>query len=86
MPIYDYQCRKCNAQFEQLVLPSEQTPPECPRCRSQDLEMMISNFAVRSGSTRHRAEQAKRARHQVKYKEHSHDVEKTRERIIKDRD
>ena len=50
MPIYDYQCRKCGEEFELLVL--KNTVAACPSCQSQDLEQLISGFAVSSESIR----------------------------------
>jgi putative FmdB family regulatory protein len=46
MPIFDYECRGCGEQFELLVLKG--TVPECPECKGQDLEQLISGFAVSS--------------------------------------
>lgn len=56
MPIYEYQCRGCGRQFEQLIIHS--TTPECPACQGHDLERMISLFAVNSDTTRGAALQA----------------------------
>lgn len=52
MPIYEYQCQACGHQFEYLVLPSSPTTPECPSCKAQDLQKMISLCAVSSEGTR----------------------------------
>ena len=46
MPIYDYRCRGCGQEFELLVLKG--TVAVCPSCESQELEQMISGFAVSS--------------------------------------
>jgi putative FmdB family regulatory protein len=46
MPIYDYHCRGCGQEFELLVLKG--TLAVCPSCESQELEQMISGFAVSS--------------------------------------
>lgn len=50
MPIFDYECRKCGEQFEMLVLKG--TVAECPACQGQELEQLISGFAVSSEGTR----------------------------------
>jgi putative FmdB family regulatory protein len=50
MPIYDYQCRACSERFEMLVLKG--TVAECPACHGQDLEQLLSGFAVSSESSR----------------------------------
>ncbi|HEY3827119.1 MAG TPA: zinc ribbon domain-containing protein [Bryobacteraceae bacterium] len=47
MPIYEYHCRQCSNEFELLVLKSS-PEPACPACRSQDIEQLLSGFAVSS--------------------------------------
>lgn len=40
MPVYQYQCHACGQLFE-VAEPAEEhkeTPPECPRCQSDDVE------------------------------------------------
>jgi putative FmdB family regulatory protein len=44
MPIYEYECRTCHEEFEVLVLKG--TVPACPSCKGQDLERLLSGFAV----------------------------------------
>ena len=44
MPVYEYSCRTCEHQFEELVLGSEK--PTCPQCSSAELEKLLSAFAV----------------------------------------
>jgi putative FmdB family regulatory protein len=44
MPLYEYQCRSCQHQFELLVRRGD--TPACPACRSEELERSISSFAV----------------------------------------
>jgi putative FmdB family regulatory protein len=43
MPIYDYQCQSCQAEFEQLVRPS--STPTCPQCGSLALQRLVSRIA-----------------------------------------
>jgi putative FmdB family regulatory protein len=44
MPIYEYACRKCGHEFETLVRSG--SVPDCPSCRSTDLEKKLSVFAT----------------------------------------
>jgi putative FmdB family regulatory protein len=51
MPIYEYRCTRCENEFELLILrPS--AVPACPSCESQDVEKLLSGFAVSSEGTR----------------------------------
>lgn len=45
MPLYDFHCRGCRHEFEALVR-SQDPPPRCPACQSQELERLLSGFAV----------------------------------------
>jgi len=47
VPVYEYVCRKCSRQFEELVFGD--TKPSCPGCQSNDLEKMMSVVAVGKG-------------------------------------
>ena len=51
MPIYEYECRGCHHQFEQIVRTGD-PPPACPQCQSGDLERLLSHVAVSSEHTR----------------------------------
>jgi putative FmdB family regulatory protein len=53
MPLYEYQCRGCGNRFEALV--RRETPPPCPECHGEDLERLLSMFAVSSESTKSQA-------------------------------
>jgi putative FmdB family regulatory protein len=53
MPLYEYECRACHHRFEALVRGS--SPPSCPACQAEDLERILSLFAVNSDSTRRAA-------------------------------
>ena len=61
MPIFEYECLKCRNRFEHLTLPSS-SAPQCPSCRSEDLEKLISLFAVSSEQSRARALRGAKAR------------------------
>ncbi|MEO5740559.1 MAG: zinc ribbon domain-containing protein [Vicinamibacterales bacterium] len=52
MPIYEYECRGCGHQFEFLLLPAHPAAPACPSCKGEDLERVISMFAVSSDGSR----------------------------------
>ncbi len=55
MPIYEYVCDKCGADFEKLV-PTSTTKVACPECRSAKVTRQFSAFALRSnGGTGARA-------------------------------
>lgn len=79
MPIYEYECRQCGHRFEYLMLPSSPAA-ECPSCRKQDLERLISLSGMSSDSTRqanfnaaHRkAASSRKEKHQEDHK-HLHD-------------
>jgi len=43
MPIYEYDCQKCSASVEVLLLGQEQ--PECPSCGSKKLQRKLSVVA-----------------------------------------
>jgi putative FmdB family regulatory protein len=44
VPLYEYVCRKCTRQFEELVFGDAK--PVCPICKSDDLERVLSVVAV----------------------------------------
>jgi putative FmdB family regulatory protein len=50
MPIYEYECRACGHEFEQLIRTGDTAA--CPECKSQDLERLISLLTVSSDATR----------------------------------
>lgn len=43
MPLRDYRCRACAAQFEALV--RGESVPACPRCGAADAERLLSRIA-----------------------------------------
>jgi putative FmdB family regulatory protein len=46
MPVYEYECLKCGAAFEKLVLKtSDLAKVICPACDSRELEEKVSSFA-----------------------------------------
>jgi putative FmdB family regulatory protein len=44
MPIYEYQCRRCQHHFEQIVLSSREKV-SCPQCASRAVEKRLSVFS-----------------------------------------
>ncbi|MBI4512243.1 MAG: zinc ribbon domain-containing protein [Deltaproteobacteria bacterium] len=48
MPLFEYTCTKCSHQFEALVFGQE--IPSCPKCRSSELERILSVVSVGRGS------------------------------------
>jgi len=50
VPLYDYRCNACDHQFELLVRTNDK--PACPACGSENLERLLSMFAVSSEGTR----------------------------------
>jgi len=53
MPLYEYRCRTCGHQFEEIVRSGE--TPDCPSCHGDDLERLFSLPAVSTEKTRKRA-------------------------------
>jgi putative FmdB family regulatory protein len=51
MPIHDFRCRQCGHEFEGLSRPQD-PPVACPKCHSEDLEKLLSGFAVSSAESR----------------------------------
>jgi len=52
MPLYEYQCKKCEKRFEALVsFRNSDKPAECPHCGSKDTEKLLSTFCASMGSS-----------------------------------
>ena len=47
MPIYEYLCQECGAEFEELV--SGDALPQCPTCTSANTEKLMSACRHSSG-------------------------------------
>lgn len=50
MPIYEYTCKGCGCDFEELVFSSDEEP-DCPVCGSANSEKKISTVAAIGGNT-----------------------------------
>ncbi|MFW5730504.1 MAG: FmdB family zinc ribbon protein [Desulfonatronovibrionaceae bacterium] len=48
MPIHEYCCHKCNKEFEEIVLSSDETVV-CPECGSDRVEKFMSACKFRTG-------------------------------------
>jgi putative FmdB family regulatory protein len=51
MPIYEYQCRHCQKQFELIVSLTGNEPVDCPDCGSTDVKKLLSAVSVGAGSS-----------------------------------
>jgi len=51
MPIYEYRCDSCGAQFEEMRRITEETLPSCRLCRSARVRklMSLSSFHLKGG-------------------------------------
>ncbi len=49
MPIYEYKCKNCKYQFEQLQKITEKPPRVCPKCKKAGIVKMVSstNFQLK---------------------------------------
>ncbi|MBN2327532.1 MAG: zinc ribbon domain-containing protein [Candidatus Omnitrophica bacterium] len=45
MPIFEYACRDCGQNFEELVF-SQQDQVHCPQCDSASVQKQLSTFGV----------------------------------------
>ena len=50
MPIYEYKCKNCENVFSKLTFNTE-SKVECPECKSEDTERLISTIASSSGGS-----------------------------------
>ncbi len=47
MPIYEYQCEKCNHRLEMIQKTSDPAPTKCPKCGQDSLRRRISLTSFR---------------------------------------
>ena len=52
MPIFEYQCEACKAEFEKLVFSGDDPDITCPDCRSRQVhkKMSATSFTGSSGN------------------------------------
>jgi putative FmdB family regulatory protein len=50
MPTYEYRCKGCQHQFTevQTITEHEKTKPACPKCQSQDVELVYGSVFVKT--------------------------------------
>jgi putative FmdB family regulatory protein len=51
MPIYEYQCQKCDHNFEQLQKITDKPPTTCPKCHARQLVKLVSNTSFQLKGT-----------------------------------
>ncbi len=52
MPIYEFKCLKCEEFIEILVMKkSDEVEMRCPKCRSEELERVLSQTSYHVGAT-----------------------------------
>jgi putative FmdB family regulatory protein len=49
MPLFEYECRSCGHQFEYLT--RDGLTPNCPSCAGENLQKLLSVFAVSAGDS-----------------------------------
>jgi putative FmdB family regulatory protein len=61
MPIYEYQCDKCGAEFQDLVMSrAAEIDVRCKQCNSEQVTKLLSGSAVKSGASTSPASSAPR--------------------------
>jgi len=46
MPIFEYQCKECDHEFETLVFGDQEV--SCPRCEGKKVKKLLSGFSFKS--------------------------------------
>lgn len=52
MPMFEFRCKDCGHEFEELVASASSYRIACPNCGSQTVEKKVSAFASGSTSTK----------------------------------
>jgi putative FmdB family regulatory protein len=50
VPFYEYKCKKCETEFEELVPVGTTETPPCPECGSTQVEKLMSLFGSAGSS------------------------------------
>jgi putative FmdB family regulatory protein len=64
MPILEYACRACGHHFEFFKLPATADAAKCPACQGEDLERLLSGFAMSTRELTKTRVEAARKQHQ----------------------
>ncbi len=52
MPIYEFRCRNCGEEFEELVrMGTKEEEVECPHCGKYECEKLLSTFMTSGGGS-----------------------------------
>ena len=86
MPIYEYECRTCQLRFERLARPTATCPDTktfCPKCHGENVQQLVSLFALSSDGTRQKnlqhgrklaqKDQTEKQRADIEETQHHHD-------------
>ena len=46
MPIYEFECPRCDLRFEELIRTSRRKKPPCPECGCAKPQRVMSGFAM----------------------------------------
>ena len=50
MPIFEYQCEKCQHQFEKLVFKGDENDVTCPECNNTQVKKLMSAVSFMGSS------------------------------------
>lgn len=49
MPLYEFRCKSCGEEYEELVASERSPVPDCPKCGGKTIERKISVFGSAMG-------------------------------------
>ncbi|MDY6954735.1 MAG: zinc ribbon domain-containing protein [Thermodesulfobacteriota bacterium] len=50
MPLFEFRCVQCNAEFEHIVFSADEEPVKCPTCGAPHPERLLSVFSSGRGA------------------------------------